>query len=132
MPTPSRRPSAIVLAAVLVALEGLTALVYGVLEIGEVESRRPVVGVGVTIVMLAYAALLFAATRGLWLGRRWSRAPTVATQLILLPVAMSFRGGTTTWVSVLLVMIALPTLVAVLLPRSTRYLVPATAEPDEG
>lgn len=120
------------LAAVFVALEGLTALVYGVLEIGQIEGRRPVVGVGVTIVMLAYAALLFATTRGLWRGRRWSRAPTVATQLILLPIAMSFRGGTTTWVSVAIVVVALPTLVAVLLPRSTRYLVPDTADPGEG
>ncbi len=112
------------LVAVLVVLEASAALVFGVLEVGEINSRRAVVGVGVSIVMFGYAVLLFTTARGLWRGRRWSRGPTVATQLILLPVGWSFRGGTTTWVSAAMIAVALITLVAVLLPRSTRFLVP--------
>ena len=108
----------------LVAAEGVAALVFGLLQIGGVQPGRAMVGVGVAIVMLAYAALLMATARGLWRGRRWSRAPTVVTQLILLPVALSFRGGGTDWVSVVITAVAIPALVAVLLPRSTRYLVP--------
>ena len=113
------------LAAALVAVEGLAALVFGVLEIGEIRLFRAVVGIGVALVMIGFAALLLPVARALLHGRRWSRGPAVATQLILLPVAWSFRGGSTTWVAVVLVVLAVVILVGVLHPRSTAYLVPA-------
>jgi hypothetical protein len=61
--------------------------------------------------------------RGVFLGRRWSRGPAVATQLILLPIAWSFRGGVTTWVSVALAVVAIVVLIGVLHPRSTAVFV---------
>lgn len=126
MPEPETRtrPPQLTAAAALVALEGLVALGYGVLEIGEVRLFRAVVGVGVALLMIGFAVLLLAAARALLRRRRWARGPVVAVQLILLPVGWSFRGGETTWVAVTMIGVAALTLVTVLHPRSTRALVP--------
>jgi hypothetical protein len=114
-----RRPLTIVVAAVLLALEGLLGLGYAGVALGEIRMSRAVIGVGVAILMAAFGLLLLLVARGVFLGRRWSRGPAVATQLILLPIALSFRGGPTTWVSVALAALAIAVLVGVLHPRST-------------
>jgi hypothetical protein len=114
-----RRPLTLVVAAILVAIEALIAVVYAVTEIGQIRMSRAVLGVGVAVLMACFALLLFVVARGVFLGRRWSRAPAVATQLILLPIAWSFRGGATTWVSIALAVLAIAVLVGVLHPRST-------------
>ena len=62
-------------------------------------------------------------------GRRWSRAPAIATQIIQLPVAWSLRGGETTWFAALLGAVSLTGLVCLLLPRSPRVF---TAGQDTG
>ena len=128
-PQTTVRPPQLTAAAALAALEGLVAFVYGVVEIGQVRVFRAVVGVGVSITMIAFAVLLLVAARALLRLRRWARGPVVAIQLILLPVGWSFRGGTTTWVAVVMIVFAVLTLVTVLHPRSTRALVQETG-PD--
>ena len=126
--TLSGLPVTLVVAATLLALEAGVAVAYAVIEIGQVRMSRAVVGVGVTILMSCFGLLLLAVARGVFLGRRWSRGPAVATQLILLPIALSFRGGGTTWVSVVLAVLAIAVLVGVLHPRSTAVFVqPAAA-----
>ena len=125
--TPSGRPVTLIVAATLLALEAVIALVYAVIEIGQVRITRAGLGVGVTIVMACFGLLLLLVARGVFLGKRWSRGPAVATQLILLPVAWSFRGGGTTWVSVALAALAIAVLVGVLHPRSTAVFVPPAA-----
>jgi hypothetical protein len=125
--TSSGRPVTLVVAATLLALEAVIALVYAVIEIGQVRISRAVVGVGVTVLMACFGLLLLVVARGVLLGRRWSRGPAVATQLILLPIAWSFKGGSTTWVSVVLAALAIAVLVGVLHPRSTAVFVPPTA-----
>jgi len=122
-----RRPLTIVVAAVLLVLEALIALAYAALEIGQVRVSRAVVGVGVTILMAVFGVLLLFVARGVFRGKRWSRGPAVATQLILLPLALSFAGGGTTWVSVVLAALAIAVLVGVLHPRSTAVFVPPAA-----
>jgi hypothetical protein len=122
-----RRPLTIVVAAVLLALEALIALGYAALEIGQVRMSRAVVGIGVTILMACFGVLLLVVARGVFLGKRWSRGPAVATQLILLPIAWSFKGGSTTSVSVVLAALAIAVLVGVLHPRSTAVFVPPAA-----
>jgi hypothetical protein len=114
-----QRPVTIVVAAALLGVEALIALVYAVLEIGEIRMSRAAVGVGVTILMAGFGLLLLFVSRGVFLGRRWSRGPAVATQLILLPLAWSFVGGGTTWVAVALAVVAITVLVGLLHPRST-------------
>jgi hypothetical protein len=123
-----RRPVTIVLAAALLALEGLLGLGYAAVALREVRVSRAVIGVGVAILMAAFGLLLLLVARGVFLGRRWSRGPAVATQLILLPIALSFRGGPTTWVSVVLAALAIAVLVGVLHPRSTAVFVGPPAD----
>jgi uncharacterized membrane protein (DUF2068 family) len=114
---------ALALATALLAVIGAASAVYGVLELIETRASRAVVGSGAAIILLAYAALLFAVARGVFRGRRWSRAPAIATQLIQLPIALSFRGGETTWFAVLLGAVSLTVIVCLLLPSSTRAFV---------
>jgi hypothetical protein len=126
-----RRPLTIVVAAALLALEALAALAYAALEIGQVRISRAAVGVGVTILMAALGLLLLVVARGVFRGKRWSRGPAVATQLILLPIAWSFKGGSTTWVAVVLGIVAIAVLAGVLHPRSTAVFVPPAATSRE-
>jgi hypothetical protein len=123
-----RRPATIVVAAVLLALEGLLGLGYAGVALAAVRMPRAVVGVGVTILMAVFGLLLLLVARGVFLGRRWSRGPAVVAQLILLPIAWSFRGGVTTWISVALAAVAIAVLVGVLHPRSTAVFVGPPAD----
>lgn len=125
---PRRRPFTIVMAAALLALEALIGLGYAAIEVGQVRMSRAAVGVGVAILMAGFGLLLLAVARGVFRGRRWSRGPAVATQLILLPIAWSFRGGVTTWVSVALAVLAIAVLIGVLHPRSTAIFVGPPAD----
>jgi hypothetical protein len=115
----------------LVALEGLLGLGYAGVALGEVRTSRAVVGVGVAILMAAFGLLLLLVARGVFLGRRWSRGPAVVTQLILLPIAWSFKGGATTWVSVVLAVVAITALVGLLHPRSTAVFVGSTSDKSQ-
>ena len=123
-----RRPLTIVVAAVLLTLEGLLGLGYAGVALAEVRMARAVVGVGVTILMAVFGLLLLLVARGVFLGKRWSRGPAVVAQLILLPIAWSFRGGVTTWISVALAALAIAVLVGVLHPRSTAVFVGPPAD----
>jgi len=107
------------LAAVLLALEAAAAIVFGLVAATGIHRNRIVVGAGTAVLMVGYGALLGAAARGVWRGRRWSRGPTAATQLIQLPVAWSFVGGQTTWLALLLATASVVTLICLLLPSST-------------
>jgi hypothetical protein len=118
-----RRPVTIVVAAIVLALEAVIALGYAALEVGQIRTSRAVVGVGVTILMAGFGLVLLVVARGVFLGRRWSRGPAVVTQLISLPIAWSFRGGGTTWVAVVLAVLAITALVGLLHPRSTAVFV---------
>jgi hypothetical protein len=125
---PVQRPATLLVAAVLIAIEALSALAYAVVEIGQIQTSRPGVGVGVAVLMGGFGLLLLVVARGVLRGRRWSRAPAVAMQLILLPVAWSFRGGQTSWVTFALGALAIGTLVGLLHPRSTEVFEPRTSD----
>ncbi len=126
------RPSTLLVAAVLLGIEALTALAFGTLEAGQVRANRAVVGVGVSILMVGYGVVLLLVVRGVLRGRRWSRGPAVVTQLILLPIAWSFRGVPTTWVAGLIAVVAIAVLVALLHPRSTAVFVGQSDEQTAG
>jgi hypothetical protein len=115
------------MAAALLALEAVIALGYAALELGQIRMTRAAVGVGVAILMAGFGLVLLAVARGVFRGKRWSRGPAVVTQLILLPIAWSFKGGGTTWVSVVLAVLAIAVLVGVLHPRSTAVFVQPAA-----
>jgi len=125
---PGGRPFTIVVAAALLAFEALIALAYAAVEIGQVQMTRAALGIGVTILMACFGLLLLLVARGVFLGKRWSRGPAVATQLILLPIAWSFRGGATTWAAIILAALAIAVLIVVLHPRSTAVFVGPPAD----
>ena len=122
------RPLTLVVAAALLAVEGLAGLGYAVLELGQIRMTRAAVGVGVAILMACFGLVLLLVARGVFLGKRWSRAPAVVMQLILLPLAWSFKGGSTTWVAVVLAVVAITALVGLLHPRSTAVFIGSTTE----
>lgn len=125
------RPGPLLLAGILLGVEALAALVFGGLTLTQIRISRAEVGAGVALWMLGYGVLLLFVARGVLRGRRWSRAPAVATQLILLPIAFSFRGEPTTWVAGAITVVAVGTLVGLLHPRSTEVFVGASAEPPD-
>ena len=123
------RPAQLLVAAVLLVVEAIAALVFGGIALTQIRPTRAEVGAGVAIWMLGYGVLLLVLARGVFRGRRWSRAPSVATQLILLPVAFSFRGEPTSLVAAVIAVVAVATLVGLLHPRSTEVFVGQSAEP---
>lgn len=127
---PPRRPGPLVLAAGLLGLEAVAALVYGAVTVTQIEVSRAAIGSGVAILMLAYGVLLLLVARGVFLGRRWSRGPAAATQLILLPIAFSFRASPTTAVALVIAAVAVGTLIGLLHPRSTAVFVGPPTPPD--
>jgi hypothetical protein len=109
-------------AAVLVGLEGLTLAVLGVLELVHLDSTRVALAVTTTLFFLGLAAGLLACASGLARVRAWARGPVVAVQLITLLLSISFWGGETRPVAVVLALVSVVALVGVLHPASTRAL----------
>ncbi|NIK57453.1 hypothetical protein [Kribbella shirazensis] len=113
-------PRPLKLAAAVVAVEGLVLVVLGIAEALTIHSSRLVLGLTTTGFFVLYGAcLVLVAFRGLWKAARWSRGPTVFTQLIQLLVAYSFWGGGTKAVAVALAVLALAVLVCVFQKAST-------------
>lgn len=128
----SARPlPALLVAASVLALEGLASVAFGISEALHINASRLVVGLGATLLIFGYGAFLGAVAWALGRGRRWSRGPAIATQLLHLPIAWSFRDGGTWWVAVLLGVAAVVTLVCVLLPSSTAVLVDGDEGPSD-
>ena len=120
-------PAPLVVAASLVAVEGLLLLGYAVLEIASLSTDRAAVAVTTSIFFAAYGGLLLGAAWAVTHGHSWARSPIVLAQLIQLGVAWSFRGGETTWVAVAMAAVALIVLVGLLNPVS----IDALADPED-
>ncbi|MEU8267666.1 hypothetical protein AB0B89_10890 [Sphaerisporangium sp. NPDC049002] len=120
------RPVTLVVAAVVLALEGLTAVVLGGYAAVETVIGKPA-DVSSSIVVSAFgigigAALIWVAW-GVLGAARWSRAPGVVTQIFALPVAVSLVQSAQTVPGVLLIVVALAGLVALLAPATTRAMI---------
>jgi hypothetical protein len=113
-------PRRLAVAAVIVALESLTLVAVGLSVLVSSSGARAALDITTTVFFAAYAVGLIVCARGLWLGRRWSRAPVVFTQLIQLGVAWSFASGSTLFVTAILAVAAGTILALVLSPASTR------------
>ncbi|HYO17375.1 MAG TPA: hypothetical protein VES02_01745 [Dermatophilaceae bacterium] len=119
-----RVPVPVRVAAYLLVLVALVAAALGVLEAMNTRWQRAIVGVGGALLLGGYALWLLVIARGLLRLRSWSRGMAVATQVVLLPVAWSFWGGSTKWVAALLALIPLVVIGCLLSPPATRVLVP--------
>lgn len=111
-------PAPLVVAASLVAVEGLLLLGYAVLELASISADRVALAITTALFFAAYGALLIAAAWAVTHGRSWARSPIVLAQLIQLGVAWSFRGGDTTAVAVAMAVVAAIVLVGLLVPSS--------------
>lgn len=111
--TPSTAPRPLKLAAAVVAAEGFVVAVLGIVEAITIDSDRLVLGVTTAAFLLLYGGGLLLAARGLSRVSHWSRGPVVFAQLIQLLMAYSFWGGSTKFVSVILVIAAVAVLVGV-------------------
>ncbi|MFI6395593.1 hypothetical protein ACIBHY_50660 [Nonomuraea sp. NPDC050547] len=114
------------MAAVLVALEGLVALglgVYVAVEaiVGRPESMTSAVaeaGFG----LLVGAGLLWVAWGGLFKVERWGRAPSVLTQIFMIPVAVTLIQADRPALGFPLMAVALVGLGVLLAPPTTKAL----------
>ena len=116
---PEQPTTAIRVAATLVALEAVGLVVLAVAEVVNIDSHHPSVGVTTGLFFFLYAAGLALCARGLLRLSSWTRGPIVLAQLIELGVAWSFRGGDTTWVSILLAIPAVVVLAVMFAPSTT-------------
>ncbi|SDL45941.1 hypothetical protein [Nonomuraea jiangxiensis] len=122
----NHRPLTLVIAAAVVALEGLTALGLGVFVGVESLMGSPVdrmtglaeAGFGVLI----GAGLLWVALGGLFRVERWGRSPAVLAQIFMLPVAVTLIQSGQPQLGVPLIVVAVAGLATLLAPPTTHAL----------
>jgi hypothetical protein len=125
LPVDPRAPLPLLVAAALVALEGLGLVGLCVAEALSVSADKLVMGATTAAFFLLYGVALGVFAWLLWHRRSWPRAPVVLTQLLQLGLAWSLRGGVTTVAAVALAVVALAVLAGVFHPASL-----AALEPD--
>ncbi len=117
-PVRDRAPAPLVVAASLVAVEAMLLVIQGVAQIVSVSGDRAAMGVTTSVFFVLYGAgLAFCALMVTRLSS-WARAPIVVSQLILLLLAWSFRGGDTTAVAITFALVAVLVLLGVFHPAS--------------
>jgi asparagine N-glycosylation enzyme membrane subunit Stt3 len=133
LPQPGPPPPPLVVAAGLVGVEGLVMLGYGVLEAADIHASRAAMGASTALLFLALGVGLCWFGWVVVRGGAWARSPIVVAQVIFLGLAWSFRGGSTTWVAVVMAVVALVVLAGVLHPASIAALGDRTpAAPGDG
>jgi hypothetical protein len=118
----TNRPAPLVVAASLVAVEGLMLLAFAVLELASLDADRVAVAATTSVFFAGYGAGLLLCAWSLIHGHSWARSPVVLTQLIGLGVAWSFRGGSTTAVAVAIAVVAIAVLAGLFHPASLEAL----------
>jgi hypothetical protein len=121
-PPAASPPAALVVAAVLVGLEGLVLALLGMLELASLNSSRATMAITTAAFFLVLGAGLGWCALGLVRVRSWARGPVVACQLIGVLLSFSFWGGQTTLTAVGILVVCVATLAGVLNPASTRAL----------
>ncbi|GLW62393.1 hypothetical protein Arub01_06370 [Actinomadura rubrobrunea] len=122
----SKRPITVHGAAALVAAEGAVATGFGLFTGYETvigAAVDPATAIAVTVLALGAGAGMFGCARGLLRGAAWSRSPSVLVQLFALPVAWSLWQSEQYWLAVPLGLLAVASLVLLLSPPTTAWLV---------
>ncbi|NYG60554.1 hypothetical protein BJ980_003477 [Nocardioides daedukensis] len=117
-----RSPAPLTVAASLAAVQALVLLGYGILELTNTSTERLAMGLTSALFFVLYGLAL---GWGAWLlsrGSSGARSPIVLTQLILLGVAWSFRGGETTMVAIVVAAVAVVVLAGIFHPASIERL----------
>lgn len=114
--------TALRVAGVVAALEGVGFLVLGVLELAHFSTTRVALGVTTTLFFLAYGGVLVLCAWAVTHGRGQGRSPLVVAQLIQVLLAWGLRDSTPAFAA-LLATSALVVAVCLVLPASTADLV---------
>jgi hypothetical protein len=115
-------PAPLVVAASLAGLEGLLVLAYAAVLASDIHSDRVAMGVTTSLFFGLLAGVMIACAWYVVQGRTWARSPIVVIQVMALGLAWNFLGGSTTWVSVALAVVAVVVLVGLLHPASIEAL----------
>jgi hypothetical protein len=107
-------------ALLLVGLEALSLVVYGLVQLPALTPARATMVITSTLFFVVYGVALGVFGWQLSRLRSWTRAPVVLAQLIQLGVAWSFRGAPTTALAAVLAVVAVLVLVGVFHPASLR------------
>lgn len=120
-----RAPSTVRAAGVIVAVQGVVALVMAIVLVVRGiagADQRVVNGLGTAAWFVLVGGVVLAAGRALLLGKRWGRGVAVFTQLLLLPVAWYVAVGShRPAFGVPLGMVALSVLVLLFTPPAVRW-----------
>jgi hypothetical protein len=115
---PDRGPVYLVVAALLVAIQAAGLLALAVLELASLSGDRLALGITTALFFAAVALGVGVCALGLTHARSWARGPVVATELLQLLTAWSFRDNGS--VALVLAGLAIVVLVCVLHPASNR------------
>lgn len=115
-------PAPLVVAASLVAVEGLLMVLYAVVELVSLSWDRVTMGLTTAAFFALYGGALIVFAWAVTQRHSWGRAPIVLAQLFQLMAAWSFRESPTTLVAVGLALVAVITLVGLLHPASVEHL----------
>lgn len=122
MPVTSKAESApppLTVAASVVGIEALAYAVVGITEWAVIDKDKPLVGLSTGLFFVAFSAFLGFCAWRIWLLHSWARAPIVMTQLIQIPVAISFWGGEwTNAVTVVMLLLSAIVLAGIFHPQS--------------
>ncbi|WP_113705543.1 hypothetical protein [Nonomuraea lactucae] len=122
----SKRPLSLVVAALVVALEGLVAVGLG--AFAAVETVRGAADEVTAAIaeavfgLLIGAGLLWVAWGGLLRAERWGRAPSVLTQIFMVPVAVTLIQSDQPLLGIPLIVVAVIGLGSLLAPPTTHAL----------
>ncbi|MEV4804205.1 hypothetical protein AB0K18_29730 [Nonomuraea sp. NPDC049421] len=120
------RPLTLLIAAAVVAVEGLVALGLGVFVAVETLTGRPddmTTAVAEAVFgLLVGAGLLWVAWGGLFQMERWGRSPAVLTQIFMLPISVTLIQSDQPQLGIPLIVVALAGLVTLLAPPTTHAL----------
>src|SRR4029079_90815 len=97
-------------------------LAYAVVLAADIHSDRVAMGVTSAMFFGLLAGALITCAWYVVQGRTWARSPIVVTQVLALGLAWNFLGGGTTWISVVLAVVAAVVLVGLLHPASIEAL----------
>ncbi|MET9248590.1 hypothetical protein [Nonomuraea sp. NPDC003709] len=122
----NRRPVTLVIAAAIVALEGLVALSLGIYVAVETLVSTPD-NLTTAIAESAFgvlvgAGLLWVAWGGLFRMERWGRSPGVLTQIFMVPISVTLIQSGQPQLGIPLIVIAVAGLATLLAPPTTHAL----------
>jgi hypothetical protein len=115
-------PAPLVVAAGLAGLEGLAVLAYAFVLAIDIHTGRVAMGVTTSVFFGLLGGVLILCAWYVAQGRTWARSPIVVVQVLGLGLAWGFLGGGTTWVSVVLAVLAVAVLVGLFHPASVAVL----------